>query len=582
MTPPKDLFNAYLDGELADADLRRLEEWVVAEPRNAASFLEWIALQSWTHEALKGDMLEQVFQGTVPGGSHQLDAAATVQRAADARGRRASRTWWMALAAALLIAASSAWIVGRRPNADRNETAGAAPGYTQQEAVVEGRRESTDSLVVASLTGLKRCVWQDESSALGYGQQLTEGTQIALRSGVVRVTFESGAEAMLEGPCRFVVDNAMHGTIHSGRVSVTAPKRAYGFRIRAPNAEVIDLGTEFGVAVDDGGNSEVHVFSGEVLSRSVNRQGQQQGELIRVTANNALKFLAPLHSPSSMASDTSLFARHQAAPVQPSVGKSLPTDARLALWLAADVSVKTQEQDRVVAWSDILHGDNTSAEDALQAEVAAQPALVDKGINGRPAVRFNGSSTYLVTTPLETTDNQTIFIVCQFDKSALRSGRKRGGQILNYNGPPHRLVSSTYEPGVLQIGEPIGEGLAPTRLGGKLFAGRLNGRDVSESRIYTPALGADVPVVLAYRYDLDNHRASMWANNELIGEGAALRPAGVTSRKVIGRHGFMKFFFAGDVGEVLIYNSALAPADLRAVTTYLSEKYRVPLIQPGA
>jgi hypothetical protein len=582
MTPPKDLFSAYLDGELADADLRRLEEWIVAEPRNAASFLEWMALQSWTHEALKGDMLEQVFQGTGPRGSDQLDAAAAVERAADTRGRGARRTWWAALAAVLLLAASSAWIVGRRPSADRNEIAVAAPGYTQQDEVIESRRESNESMVVASLTGLKRCVWQDKSSALGYGQQLTEGTQIALRSGVVRVTFESGAEAMLEGPCRFVVDNAMHGTIHRGRVSVTAPKRAYGFRIRAPNAEVIDLGTEFGVAVDDGGNSEVHVFSGEVLSRSVNRQGQQQGELIRVTANNALKYLAPLHSPSSMASDTSLFARHQAAPVQPSVGKSLPSDSRLALWLAADVSVKTQEQDRVVAWSDILYGDNTSAEDALQTEVAAQPTLVADGINDRPAVRFNGSSNYLVTTPLETTDNQTIFIVCQFGKNALRSGRKRGGQILNYNGPPHRLVSSTYEPGVLQIGEPIVEGFAPTRLGAKLFSGRLGGRDVSESEMYSSALGADVPVVLAYRYDLENHRASLWVNNELIDEKAALRPAGVTSRKVIGRHGFMKFFFAGDVGEVLIYNSALAPGDLQAVTTYLSEKYRIPLLEPGA
>jgi hypothetical protein len=187
-----------------------------------------------------------------------------------------------------------------------------------------------------------------------------------------------------------------------------------------------------------------------------------------------------------------------------------------------------------------------------------------------------------VTTPLETTDDQTIFIVCQYSKAAMRPGRKRGGQILNYNGPPHRLVSSTYEPGVLQIGEPIVEGFAPTRLGGKLFAGRLDGKDVSESEMYTSPLGVGAPVVLAYRYDLSNHQASLWINNELIEQTPALRPAGVTSRKTIGRHGFMKFFFAGELGELMIYNNALDAADLDAVTTYLSKKYNIPLKQPGA
>jgi hypothetical protein len=99
--------------------------------------------------------------------------------------------------------------------------------------------------------------------------------------------------------------------------------------------------------------------------------------------------------------------------------------------------------------------------------------------------------------------------------------------------------------------------------------------------MYTAELGPGVPVVLAYRYDLSNHRASLWINGELLEEKPALRPAGVTSRKTIGRHGFMKFFFAGEIGELMIFNSALETGDLEAVTKYLSDKFRISLKQPA-
>jgi hypothetical protein len=564
---PKELFNAYLDGELSPEQFQQLEAWINADPRNATEFLKWVGLQAWTREALKGDLLEQVLRDRTP-----------APRFGAFGGRATSvRNWALGLAASLLVAAIAYW-VGSRPGANppiAQADVKARPNQSTASISVSEVDRTAEPLAVATLTRLEECEWSDESSALRYGQQLVEGTRVALRSGVLRIAFESGAEAVLQGPCDFTVDNAMHGTIRSGRVAVTAPKRAYGFRIRSPNAEVIDLGTEFGVNVDEGGNSEVHVFSGEVLSRSINDLSDQAGELIRVTANNALKF-AGEQLPSKIASDNTLFAVAATLAQRPPASDSVPADAGLALWLAADSSVKTQEGRRVVAWSDILHGDNLSAEDALQPETANQPMFAPKGINGRPAVRFNGSSSYLVTTPLETTDNQTIFVVCQFNKAAMRPGRKRGGQILNYNGPPHRLVSSTYEPGVLQIGEPIVEGFAPTRLGGKLFSGRLGGKDVSESEMYASPLGVGVPVVLAYRYDLANHRSSLWINGELLEEKPALRPAGVTSRKTIGRHGFMKFFFAGEVGELMIFNSALGDADLDDVTNYLLNKFHIP------
>ena len=591
MNAARDLFHDLLDGSITPAELQQLEAWLVEDEAHADEFMRWMALQSLTVEVLKGEYLQQVMQAgdSFPRLMAPLSESSALPVVSQPkRSRFASLLGTrVAVAAAVLLCAfvaRSVWQgalkdpsgkqdVGVTPSmvADRSES-----DRSEDEQGAGSNLPAREPAIVATLTRLDDCVWNDPLHSLKCGEQLHGGARIAIASGVARVTFESGATATLQGPCDFVVDNAMHGTILRGRVAVNAPRRAYGFRIRSPNSEVIDLGTEFGVSVDDDGQSEVHVFSGEVLSRPLREGDAPPGDLIRLKANHGLKFASLDEFPSKIASDASLFPAGSSKPLLAANGEALPTGKHLALWLAADKSAMINQDQKVFAWSDILHGDNVSPEDALQSEAAAQPVLSPHGINGKPAVRFNGTSAFLVTTPLETTDNQTIFIVCKFSKAAVRPGRNRGGHLLNYNGPPHRLVSSTYEPGVLQIGEPVVEGFAPTRLGGKLFAGRLDGRDVSEAEMYSSALGAGRPVVLAYRYDLTNNIASLWINGELLEEKAATRPCGVTSRKVIGRHGFMQLFFAGSIGELMIYNQALPPAGLRQVTDYLTEKYDLP------
>jgi hypothetical protein len=52
------------------------------------------------------------------------------------------------------------------------------------------------------------------------------------------------------------------------------PKQARGFAVSSPRGQVVDLGTEFGVSVDDRGRTDVLVFSGELkASPLVNAQG---------------------------------------------------------------------------------------------------------------------------------------------------------------------------------------------------------------------------------------------------------------------------------------------------------------------
>ena len=136
------------------------------------------------------------------------------------------------------------------------------------------------------------------------------------------------------------------------------------------------------------------------------------------------------------------------------------------------MAVTTDSNRRVVAWQDIVYGDNLSAEDAIQQDELARPTWLPDAVNGRPGVRFDGKSNYLLTTPLETTDDQTVIFVCQYSPAALDKSRKWGGQVINYDGPPSRYLSNTLEPGVLQIGEPLlASQFKPTLLTGQVFAG---------------------------------------------------------------------------------------------------------------
>ncbi len=201
-------------------------------------------------------------------------------------------------------------------------------------------------------------------------------------------------------------------------------------------------------------------------------------------------------------------------------------------------------------------------------------------IHGKPGIRFDGESDYLLTTPLETTDDQTVMFVCQFGPQAFRKDRKWGGQIINYDGPPNRYLSDTLEPGVLQIGEPLLEQeFQPSLLTGQVFAGFIGSATVESGRVDASPVGRDEPVVVAYVYDYEyeHGKSYLMINGRKYGEARAFAPQGITSRKIIGRHAWMELYFGGDLGEMLIYNKALSTEELAQTTTYLADKYKIKL-----
>jgi hypothetical protein len=140
---------------------------------------------------------------------------------------------------------------------------------------------------VARLTKSRDAIWSDPVTLVGEST-LRAGQVIALTRGVVEITFDSGAITTLEGPAVFKVESAREGFLSHGRLIATVPSAAHGFAIQTPSIRVVDLGTKFGIEVDDQKNAAVHVLAGVVEAYAADR-GSAVAPL-RIEANRAVRF----------------------------------------------------------------------------------------------------------------------------------------------------------------------------------------------------------------------------------------------------------------------------------------------------
>jgi hypothetical protein len=604
----------FLEGSLSSDELATLEARLASDETFADEFARWCLAHRQIMELLAESKLHRLMDQFVTSSPGLPKAAlrqpstllkralnkSTVQEPRDGKLVRRivhlTRSHMGMLAALTAAAGVIAFWTLRRPSQPDMAEQGTAQVTAAQVAAPDQKKPSP---AVATLTQVVDGVWADGAPMLHHGQQLEVGTQVALASGMVKVTYDCGAEVVLEGPCDFWLHSPMVGYLNSGRITANVPRRAFTFAILSPHVDMVDLGTSFGVDIGANGRTELHVFEGEVLCSEPNRDaaagrartspiGSAAGErtfrldrsppVIHVTAQNAMEFGAAPGRPSGIAMNEEQFSRLLALRRAAEVQAGHLAEDELALWLAADVAVTTDSYQRVISWQDIVYGDNQSAEDAVQVDEAARPLVVESAINGRRAIRFDGKSDFLLTTPLETTDDQTVLFVCQFTPNAYDKSRRWGGQIINYDGPPSRYLSNTLEPGVLQIGEPLLEQeFRPTLLTGQVFAGFIGSAVVESGRVNAEQVGANTPVIVAfvYDYEYEHGKASLTINGRSYGTTRAFAPQGITSRKIIGRHAWMQNYFHGDLAELLIFNKALSAEELAQTTAYLADKYQI-------
>lgn len=117
---------------------------------------------------------------------------------------------------------------------------------------------------VASLGYTVDAVWGQSTEVNVMGDDLEAGAYY-LEKGLAQILFYNGAKAILEGPAVFELSSTSSMELTSGKVVANVNRAAAGFTVNTPSAKVLDLGTEFGVEVDLSGDSDIHVFDGEVV-----------------------------------------------------------------------------------------------------------------------------------------------------------------------------------------------------------------------------------------------------------------------------------------------------------------------------
>jgi hypothetical protein len=123
-----------------------------------------------------------------------------------------------------------------------------------------------ENLSFATLTRTDDCYWEPnlDTKADDRRQQKT----LQVRSGLAELKFAQGAKVIVQGPAEFEVCSANRGFLRRGKLVALVPREAVGFTVATPTADIVDLGTEFGVEADGKGAIEVQVFKGKIELRA--------------------------------------------------------------------------------------------------------------------------------------------------------------------------------------------------------------------------------------------------------------------------------------------------------------------------
>jgi hypothetical protein len=471
---------------------------------------------------------------------------------------------FVAAAAALCLAAFASDYLNMMKESDRLHELTAATDAEEVLRMRNGRRPVTASLSttpVARVTGLSNCIWPDGDAGLKFGDALTPGQRLKLTSGVLQLTYETGAKVTVEGPVDMVMTTPIEARLSEGKIAAAVPRFARGYTIVTPTAEVVDLGTEFGVSVDDVGASEVHVFDGDVVTRSIGGKAAAS-DLIHAREDEAVQFTSIESGPRRISVDRTKFVRRLTPDLPADKLPRIPVTDDLALWLAADLMPTMKEGAPVSAWPDVLIGDNRFPDDAWQFDERLCPAWIRDG-EGRPAVRFDGWKSYLATSPMEAGDAQTAFVVFAPNPASFASD-SHGGMLLKYG-----LNAPSLELSLMTDHSPRGLVWAADQVGSTSNVGMIKGKAVQPL----------APCAVAYSYNVAGDQAELMVDGVSQGVATAPRKIEQHAKKYIGSHAQPGYeaYYLGNIYEVIVYDAALDDADRARVFQYLSDRYGIKL-----
>jgi hypothetical protein len=238
-----------------------------------------------------------------------------------------------------------------------------------------------------------------------------------------------------------------------------------------------------------------------------------------------------------------------------------PTNiSNCVLWLKSDAGTLTNSSGAVTNWLDQTGNGNNAI------NTSTPPTLNNGVINGRPAIRFNGSSQYLLSTFTACTGAHTVVYV------AVRRGDGNG--------------NSGYCPAVAYYAGSTDRGavhyVKNTGLAGASYPCYGNGNTGSYDGLGSYANGT--PYIIALPWQTGVGGWSVYKNGSVEGSSSSsVNQSDITGLTL----GYQvtpapSRFWNGDVAEVIVYNRVLTTTELAQVNGYLAVKYGIVVAAPQA
>ena len=233
-----------------------------------------------------------------------------------------SPSWLVAYLVAMVITAAGLLICAHTYISRPEQISGASP--TERVMASASAERPSSSAVVGRITGMVDCQWAGSGIRVqgagarvqgsgGDSQKILKslvslGDRFSIASGLLEITYDTGAKVILQGPVTYEVESTAGGYLAVGKLTARLDHKAthagtqisksqipnlksQTFAVRTPTAVVTDLGTEFGVEVPERGGTVVYVMEGKVDCQSISQSGTRS-EASHLVAGQTAKIVS--------------------------------------------------------------------------------------------------------------------------------------------------------------------------------------------------------------------------------------------------------------------------------------------------
>ncbi len=172
---------------------------------------------------------------------------------------------WGAIAACMLLAA---WVL----LSFLDDSQDAKPGLVVAPPASIEQKPLDQLPFVAYVKDARLAKWLDAEQAPDEAGQMRPG-RYTLEQGAVSVVLARGTNLVIQSPAAFVILDDNRIQLETGRLVARVPQQSAGFTVQVHGLRLIDIGTEFGVDVNESGQVLASTFEGMVVVREAKDSG---------------------------------------------------------------------------------------------------------------------------------------------------------------------------------------------------------------------------------------------------------------------------------------------------------------------